>query len=118
MASRSLETRIRGLRKLTEAELQTEVFWLCEQNGLKVQHIPRADRTWLPGWPDLVIFGTGILWRELKSHTGILYPHQRRVGSLITAGGGDWCVWRPRDLVDGTIERQLRAICAQSLPGN
>jgi len=64
------------------------------------------------GWPDWVIVGNGILYRELKTETGTLTPEQRAVGSRITRAGGNWAVWRPRDLLNGTIARQLAHIAA------
>ena len=62
------------------------------------------------GFPDWEIWGNRILWRELKSERGTLTVDQRRVGSLITKAGGDWAVWRPQHLVDGTIARQLARV--------
>lgn len=63
------------------------------------------------GWPDWCLLGPGgALFRELKTERGSLTPEQRRVGSKLTAAGLDWGVWRPRDLLDGTITRQLARI--------
>lgn len=62
------------------------------------------------GFPDWEIWGTRIVHRELKTERGTLSPYQRRVGSLITRAGGDWAVWRPSDLLNGVIARQLAAI--------
>jgi hypothetical protein len=64
------------------------------------------------GWPDWVIIGRKILYRELKTEHGSLTPEQRAVGSRITRAGGNWAVWRPRDLLHGTIARQLTEIAA------
>jgi len=62
------------------------------------------------GFPDLVIVGPGgILYRELKTDVGRLEPEQvvwlRTLGRVADAG-----IWRPADLHDGTIERELKAI--------
>ena len=95
---------------MTERELEVAVRLLCDQLGLAVNHFPDSRRSWLPGWPDAEILGKRILHREFKGSNGVLQPDQRRVGSLITKAGGDWAVWRPRDLLDGTIRRQLEAI--------
>lgn len=62
------------------------------------------------GFPDWEIWGSEILHRELKTETGTLSPDQRKVGALITRAGGNWSVWRPRDLVGGVIAEQLRRI--------
>lgn len=65
------------------------------------------------GWPDWVIIGPGgIRYRELKSEAGTLSVDQRKVGAMLTRAGANWAVWRPRDLLNGTIERQLREIAA------
>lgn len=61
------------------------------------------------GWPDWVILGRSTLFRELKSQYGTLTADQRYVGRLLTAAGQDWRVWRPADLLDGTIARELVA---------
>lgn len=101
----------------TEGWLQDQVRALCTDLGLAVQHIERSDlaKCWLPGWPDLVIIGHGygsnaILYRELKGQTGSLTKAQRHVGYQIQAGGGNWDVWRPRDLLTGRIAAELTAI--------
>jgi hypothetical protein len=62
------------------------------------------------GFPDLVIVGPGgILYRELKTDVGRLSPEQvvwlRKLAVVSDAG-----TWRPADLHDGTIERELKAI--------
>jgi hypothetical protein len=63
------------------------------------------------GWPDWVIIGPGgIRFRELKTEHGTLSPAQREVGARLINAGQDWAVWRPRDLLNGVIERQLRVI--------
>lgn len=67
------------------------------------------------GWVDWVILGpNGSIFAELKSERGTLSPDQRHVGSMLSRAGLTWVVWRPRDLLDGTIERQLDRITARS----
>lgn len=95
---------------MDEAELQRLVAGRCRQLGLPVQHFEGIYLAWMPGWPDLVIIGVRTLYRELKSRSGVLEPHQSRCGRIITRAGGDWAVWRPADWASGTIERQLQAI--------
>lgn len=94
---------------MSEAELQRLVAELCARLGLAHYHTYDSRRS-EPGFPDSVIIGSAILYRELKSRDGVLKPEQRRWGSRITRAGGDWCVWRPRDWDDGTIMRQLMEI--------
>jgi hypothetical protein len=94
---------------MTEAELQLEVEAMCDHLGLWHYHTANSigsDK----GWPDLVITGRGILFRELKSSGGIVSGDQALVGWKLKAARQDWAVWRPRDLFNGTIERQLREI--------
>ena len=55
----------------------------------------------------MIVGRGGILYRELKSEHGTLTPEQRAVGAQITRAGGNWSVWRPRDLLSGVIARQL-----------
>lgn len=96
---------------MSEDELQENIRELCDVLRLPVQHIHDSRRCWLPGWPDLVIFGgCHVLWRELKSETNRISAEQRSVGSVIGRAGGDWAVWRPCDWVNGIIRRQLEAI--------
>jgi hypothetical protein len=94
---------------MLEAQLQQAVMDLCKLLGLDCFHV-RNSRGMQPGWPDLVIVGTRVLYRELKSEAGSLSPDQRRVGSRLAAAGADWAMWRPRDLRNGVVERQLRQL--------
>ena len=105
-------TSVRRAAGMSEAQLQSAVRRLCGDLGLAVEHVEDSlnGRTWLPGMPDLVIFGKEILFRELKNSGNSLSPKQRRVRAIIVAAGGDYAVWRPMDLLDGTIARQLTAI--------
>jgi hypothetical protein len=97
---------------VTETQLQILVAELCAELGLHHYHArdSRLDDLAVPGFPDSVIIGTEILFRELKSQDGILKPEQRRWGSRIQRAGGDWAVWRPADWQDRTILRKLVSI--------
>jgi len=97
---------------MSEAELQRLVEELCDRLGLHHYHTFDSRRS-DPGWPDLVIAGTALLFRELKSRDGVLTPAQRRWGSRIERTGGDWAVWRPVDWQNMTILNQLLAIKPQ-----
>ena len=57
-----------------------------------------------------MIFGTAILFRELKSERGTLNPDQEMVRDKILAAGGNWALWRPSDLLSGRIKSELVAI--------
>ena len=95
---------------MTEAELQEAVRRMCADLGLYHYH-PHDSRRSQAGWPDSVIIGpAGIIFRELKTQAGKLSSEQRHVGYLLTGAGLSWEVWRPADLLDGTIGAQLAAL--------
>lgn len=89
--------------------LEAHLRRLLADLGLFGYH-PRQSLGSQPGWPDWVIIGNRILYRERKSESGVLSAAQRDVGARITRAGGDWAVWRPRDLLNGTIAKQLSDI--------
>ena len=92
---------------MTEAELQDQVALMCRRLRLWHYHTHDSRRS-QAGWPDLVIIGpTRAIFRELKTQAGRLSADQKHVGYLLTAAGLSWEVWRPADLVDGTIGAQL-----------
>ena len=97
------------LRRISERDFQRSVTDLCDWLHLDWFHSLNS-RGMRPGWPDLVIIGTRVIYRELKTEVGVLSAEQRRVGSRLTQAGTDWAVWRPRDLRSGLIERQLRQL--------
>lgn len=97
---------------MTEDELQDRIRGRCRELGLSVQHIEDPRRSWLPGWPDLTIFGTAILFAELKSETGELSAEQIRVREIIEDAGGRWVLWRPSDWRSGLIQRALEDLAA------
>ena len=47
-----------------------------------------------------------------KTEAGSLSPEQRQWGDTLKRGGGNWAVWRPRDLFDGSIGRELASVAA------
>lgn len=90
--------------------LEAHVIRLMDDLGLWGYH-PRNSIGSRRGWPDWVILGPrGALFRELKSEHGTLTADQRYVGRLLTAAGQDFAVWRPADLLDGTVAKQLVAV--------
>ena len=91
--------------------LEAHLRKLLGDLGLFGYH-PHASQRSAPGWPDWVIVGNRIIYRELKTEHGSLSAAQRDVGERITRAGGDWAVWRPRDLISGKIARQLADVAA------
>ena len=100
---------------MSEDQLLEHVRQLCEDLGLVIQHYTDSRRCWVRGWPDLEIIGNEIIYRELKTQWGGIRPEQRSIGSKIVKAGGNWAVWRPRDLLVGTISRQLGDIALLKL---
>lgn len=69
---------------------------------------PRRDTQ--PGFPDLVIVGRHVLWRELKMPYKRLTAAQVIWKYRLLAAGADWGIWYPDDLESGTIDEQLLKI--------
>jgi hypothetical protein len=102
--------------RMPEKELQALIADLCKLLGLLHFHVHHS-RGMTAGWPDSVIIGERVIYRELKSQRGILSPEQRATGDALKAAGADWKVWRPRDWLTGGIELELRLLKGQpSLP--
>ncbi len=92
---------------MTEAQLQEHVRRLCRDMGLLHYHTHDSRKS-EPGFPDSVIIGKRILFRELKSEAGRLSRAQIRAGRRIVDAGGNYKVWRPLHLVSGQIAIELR----------
>lgn len=106
---------------MSEDDLLRAVLDLARLFGLKTAHFRPAQAksgNWITavqgdgkGYPDLTIVGPGgVLFRELKSTRGVLAPKQREWMMRLRSAGMDAAVWRPADLVEGVIERELRAL--------
>ncbi|WP_300613239.1 hypothetical protein [Trebonia sp.] len=107
--------RLAAARAMSEAALQDHVRALCDGLGLAVQHVHDPRRSWLPGWPDLTVIGSRVIYRELKSEQGTVSAEQRDVGQRLTDAGQDWAVWRPAQLLSGEIGRQLASITGHQI---
>lgn len=95
--------------QMREAALQTQVIALAKTLGYLVYHTHDSRRSH-KGWPDLVLAHPDrnrFLIRELKSQRGYPTPEQREWLAALTALGIDAGIWRPIDLFDGTIQKQL-----------
>jgi hypothetical protein len=108
----SVANRARYAARMPERELQQLVADLCRLLGLPHFH-PLSSRGMAAGWPDSVIVGSKIIYRELKSEHGKLSPEQRAIGDRLKAAGADWKVWRPSDWLNGGIETELRLLKGQ-----
>lgn len=95
-------------KHMTEAVLQKRVRDLALTYGWKFQH-PYDSRRSDPGWPDCAIGRTGrLIVRELKTQKGRVSPDQREWLAILKSCGIDAGIWRPSDLLDGTITRELQ----------
>jgi hypothetical protein len=95
--------------RMTERQLEDAVRALLKVHGLWGYHTADS-RGSQPGWPDWVILGRTVLYRELKTSEGQLSPAQSRVRNLLRVARADWGIWRPADLASGRIDRELRAL--------
>jgi hypothetical protein len=93
-------------RRMTEADLQDHIIAICKRLGLDVYHTHDSRRS-EAGFPDLTIAGDhGHLFAELKQqHKHPTAPQQAWLDRLAKTGTA--VVWRPSDLIDGTIAYAL-----------
>lgn len=97
---------------MTERELQEQVRLMCAQLGLYHYHTHDSRRS-QAGWVDSTIINTRtgrLMFRELKTQSGQMTADQKMIGYALTAGGFDWALWRPADLIDGAIAAELAAL--------
>lgn len=110
MTADELEQMTEGER-MDEAHLQRLVASLCHVLGVGHYH-PSDSRRSEAGFPDSVMWGARMMFRELKSENGRPSRAQLRVGAELRAAGADWSIWRPEDWYSGRIEREIRGILA------
>lgn len=104
-------------RKYREEDLFEAVRELCKILGLLLYHTHDSRRSY-PGFPDVVIVGPGgVLFRELKSATGRVTKDQMVWLAALQSHGFDVGIWRPADMANGRISRELQAICRRPRPG-
>jgi hypothetical protein len=94
---------------VSEQALQQAVIQLARLLGIEWYHTHDSRRS-RKGFPDLVLCGSRVLYRELKTETGKVTPEQQRWGDRLQQAGEDWSVWRPADLRLGDILRELTEI--------
>lgn len=97
-------------KAMREAELEENIRQMCKALGLRRYHTNRSDRS-PTGFPDDVIVGTGVIFRELKRYSKDPTHEQREWLDALTEAGQDADVWRPQDWMSGRIEDELRALC-------
>ncbi|MEU3455621.1 hypothetical protein ABZ671_18770 [Micromonospora sp. NPDC006766] len=104
---------------MSEDDLLKVILSLCQTMHLRTAHFrpARTEKGWRTpvqgdgkGWLDLVIVGSEVLYRETKSTNGRVEPDQQVWMDALAAAGQNVGVWRPIDLLNGTIGRELNAI--------
>lgn len=94
-------------KTMTEAQLQACIENAARYLGWRSYHTHDSRRS-QAGFPDLVLVkGSQILWRELKTTTGRLRPEQTAWLTDLNAAGADTGIWRPIDWLNGTVEHEL-----------
>lgn len=92
---------------MSEDTLQTRVEQIARELGWRHYHTYNSRRS-QPGFPDLVMVRRGrIVWRELKSMKGRVSADQRKWLDALEKANADVGVWRPIDLLDGTVLADL-----------
>jgi len=116
-----------GPEGLSAAELREALNWSenqfraviigeCDELNLIVNYHKIDTASPVTGWPDLEIIGSDrIIYRELKTMTGVLSDAQRRIGSRLAAAGASWSVWRPIDWVAGIVTPRLVQLSIKSV---
>lgn len=97
--------------RMTETELMEKIRSACKDLGLLAFHDYDSRRSWGPGFPDLVVAGPrGVIFRECKDMRNQLSPDQRKWRHMLAVGSADYGLWRPSDLLDNGIARELESI--------
>ncbi|MHB8324792.1 MAG: VRR-NUC domain-containing protein [Candidatus Dormibacteria bacterium] len=98
--------------RMHEDELLRSVVSLAQFHGWLSYHTWNSRHS-ASGFPDLVMVRLGrLLFVELKSEHGKLTAPQQAWGAALTqaegAGAVAYRVWRPGDLISGSVEAALR----------
>ena len=107
------EYRTMQALSMPERSLQEQVRQMCRQLGIRFYHT-HTSRFSPRGFPDCVMVSPPkLMFRELKRQTAKPTKEQQQWLVELRACGVDAGVWRPLDLLNGRIARELRAM----LPG-
>lgn len=103
------DLRAAQAKKMPEKELEQNVADACKTLGLLRYHTHRAQHS-PAGFPDDVIVGCRVMYRELKRSGEKPTAEQQEWLDRLAAVGEDVGVWRPEDWMDGTIVAELTAL--------
>lgn len=95
-------------KAMLEDDLAREIVKYARTLGLMRYHTYRSQKS-EPGFPDEVLVGRRVLYRELKRSGKNPTPAQQQWLDRLAAAGQDVGVWRPEDLVSGRILQEMRA---------
>jgi hypothetical protein len=121
------ESRIlpRSGAAMSEAELDRAIGRILKDLPQLTAYHTYDSRKSACGWPDLVIArvhvhgydGGAVMFRELKREDGKVKPAQETWLEALAWAGLDTGVWRPAQLLDGTIARELAALAGLRVAG-
>lgn len=97
--------------QMSETALQAQIMALAFDLGWLAYHTHDSRRS-NPGWPDLALCHPKrgrFMVRELKKMNGRVSPEQRKWLDALRTADVDARIWRPVDLLDGTILDELTA---------
>ena len=93
---------------MSERELENAIRRILADLPQVLWYHTRDSRRSPSGFPDLVCVGPGfVIYRELKTARGRVSAAQRRWLDALRDTGASAGVWRPSDLLSGTIAREL-----------
>lgn len=105
---------------MSEDDLERGLRDILKSLGLRLAYHPwkthaRRAKT---GWPDWAIAGPGgLIFRELKRQREKPTRVQQEWLDALSAAGVSAGVWRPQQLLDGTIARELAALAGMRVQG-
>ena len=95
---------------MSEKALDRSIAAIASDLGLLRYHTWNSQNS-ASGFPDLVLAGKGgVLFRELKREDSMPTPAQVKWLRALKAAGADSGVWRPSDLICGTVAAECAAI--------
>lgn len=101
-----------GVLAMSEKNFQTRVIQLAKFHGWELVYHTHDSRRSVPGFPDLVLVSSRrgrVMFRELKASKGRVSPEQREWLAALGVAGQDVGIWKPADLLDGSIVAELAA---------